>query len=129
MDFHLARFMSYREDFDDYTPDETQTLIKYLLTEAILPSFAFPLPLHRSVCCSEANEAVGVKNTLPQCLFGRRSLNTLREEKSSLIRKNTSRVVCMFLFQLITNNRLSMRLKPSIDGWCIVQNVGRLSLS
>ena len=31
MDFHLARFMSYREDLMRLHPDETQTLIKYLL--------------------------------------------------------------------------------------------------
>ena len=43
MEFHLARFMGYREDYEDYVPDENQTLIKYLLTEALLPSFAFPL--------------------------------------------------------------------------------------
>lgn len=40
---HVNIFTRNREEYEDYVPDENETLIKYLLTAAILPSFAFPL--------------------------------------------------------------------------------------
>ena len=59
MEFHLARFMSYREDFDDYTPDETQTLIKYLLTEAFFPRLRFRFTLQRSCAAAKRTRPLG----------------------------------------------------------------------
>ena len=121
MEFHLARFMGYREDYEDYVPDENQTLIKYLLTEALLPSFAFPLHVTtfgvlgrspRGRWTETYTPSVPVRQALSQYTPGR---------KIVVDKKEYSRVVCMSLFQLITNNCLSMRLKPSIDGGALFE--------
>ena len=80
------------------------------------------------MCCSEANEAVGVKNTLPQCLFGRRL--SIHSGKKIVVDKKEYQSGGLYVpFPVDYEQPFEHEIETIDHGWCIVQNVGRLSLS